>query len=47
MEGSLGMEARRCAEFTGVELIALVEKAVTSPMEKVTAGHSDGEDGPQ
>jgi hypothetical protein len=44
------MEARRCVEFTGIELagdaelIASVKKAAIGLVEKATAGHSDGEE---
>jgi hypothetical protein len=40
------MEARRCVEFTDVELAAPVEKDAAGPVEKVTAGRSGGEGGP-
>jgi hypothetical protein len=39
------MEARQCLEFTGVELIAPMEKTATGSVEKVVAGRSCGEDG--
>jgi hypothetical protein len=48
----LGMEARQCVEFTGVELAsgaelaALVEKATIDPVEEATSGRFGGEDGP-
>ena len=32
----MGMKARRCVEFTGVELAASVEKAATGLVEKAT-----------
>jgi hypothetical protein len=34
-------------EFSSVELAVPVEKVATSPVEKTTAGRSDGEDGPR
>jgi hypothetical protein len=40
----LGMEARQCLEFTGVELAAPMEKAAIGPVEKIVAGRSYGED---
>ena len=47
------MEARRCVEFTdvelagGTELAALVEMVATGPVEKAVTGRSNGEDGPR
>jgi hypothetical protein len=40
------MEARRCVEFTGVELTASMENAAIGPMEIAVAGRSGGEDRP-
>jgi hypothetical protein len=49
----LGMEVRRCVEFTGVELTsgaevaAPMEKAVTGPVEKAATFRSGEKDGPR
>jgi hypothetical protein len=39
----LGMETRRCVEFTGVELAGVAERV--APVEKAAVGRSSGEDG--
>ena len=47
------MKARRCVEFTGVELVggaelaAPMEKVATGPVGKAVAGRSGGEDEPR